>query len=383
MKILRIILLVINIIAAVGLILTTLASSVAPSRSIWPSLLAYGYLPMLALNVAFVILWLFMGRWEFLLSVAVIVFRFSFIGFFFQVGGTSKVPPTEEHPAMVTLMTFNVHQFGGNGKEAIPKDSIACEFLLLVREHTPDVLCLQEFSNPKKVKVVDSLELMGYNHYYSASGSSTTPAGTAVFSRLPIMYVKKIDRQKIMVEILRGDRPFRLCCVHMDSYAFDDADKEEISQMALGKVDSSSRRTLSKVKETILRHETEWNEMLGRIRGFRKFLVTAEKPRLEMLVAESPSYFYDILPYTYVLGVTSAWIRKFDKIAMKPPGWYTSSWNDGNPDWVGDSLNRTMDRIGSDMTSAPASSGSSGGWSSSSSSGSWSSSGSSGGGHSW
>ena len=124
------------------------------------------------------------------------------------------------------------------------------------------------------------------------------------------------------------------------------------------------------------------NEMLGRIRGFRKFLVTAEKPRLEMLVAESPSYFYDILPYTYVLGVTSAWIRKFDKIAMKPPGWYTSSWNDGNPDWVGDSLNRTMDRIGSDMTSAPASSGSSGGWSSSSSSGSWSSSGSSGGGSS-
>ncbi len=262
MKILRIILLVINIIAAVGLILTTLAGSVAPSRSIWPSLLAYGYLPMLALNVAFVILWLFMGRWEFLLSVAVIVFRFSFIGFFFQVGGTSKVPPAEEHPAMVTLMTFNVHQFGGNGKEAIPKDSIASEFLLLVREHTPDVLCLQEFSNPKKVKVVDSLELMGYNHYYSASGSSTTPAGTAVFSRLPIMYVKKIDRQKIMVEILRGDRPFRLCCIHMDSYAFDDADKEEISQMALGKVDSSSRRTLSKVKETILRHETEWNEML-------------------------------------------------------------------------------------------------------------------------
>ena len=124
------------------------------------------------------------------------------------------------------------------------------------------------------------------------------------------------------------------------------------------------------------------NEMLGRIRGFRKFLVTAEKPRLEMLVAESPSYFYDILPYTYVLGVTSAWIRKFDKIAMKPPGWYTSSWNDGNPDWVGDSLDRTMDRIGSDMTSAPASSGSSGGWSSSSSSGSWSSSGSAGGGSS-
>ena len=262
MKVFRTILLVINIVAAVGLVLTTLAGVVAPSKSILLSVATYGYLPMLVLNVAFIIVWLCMGRWQFAVSLAVIAVRWSFVGFFFQVGGTSKVPAAEEHPSMVKVMSFNVHQFGGNGNDAIPKDTNAAEFLLLVKEYSPDILCLQEFSRPKNVKVVDSLELMGYNHFFSAAGSNTIPAGTTVFSKLPITYVKKIDQQKVMVEVLGNEFSFRLCCVHMDSYAFDESDRNEISQLTLGKMDSASRRTLSKVKETILRHEEEWNEML-------------------------------------------------------------------------------------------------------------------------
>lgn len=56
-------------------------------------------------------------------------------------------------------------------------------------------------------------------------------------------------------------------------------------------------------------------EMLGRIRGFKHFLEVADKDRLEMLVTENPSYFYDILPYTYILGVSDKWIDKFEDIA--------------------------------------------------------------------
>ena len=93
MKVIRIILLILNILAALGLIATTLAGVIAPSKNILPSVLAYGYLPMLGINILFVILWLFMGKWQFLLSVAAIVARYSFIGLFFQIGGTSTIPP--------------------------------------------------------------------------------------------------------------------------------------------------------------------------------------------------------------------------------------------------------------------------------------------------
>lgn len=67
------------------------------------------------------------------------------------------------------------------------------------------------------------------------------------------------------------------------------------------------------------------NEIYGRIKGFRKFLVTAEKDQLEHLVMENPAYFYDILPYTYVLGVSDKWIKKFESIAIEPAEWYESS----------------------------------------------------------
>ena len=49
---------------------------------------------------------------------------------------------------------------------------------------------------------------------------------------------------------------------------------------------------------------------------------TAEKERLEALVYENPSYFYNILPFAYVLGVSDKWIKNFEGIAMEPPRWY-------------------------------------------------------------
>lgn len=66
------------------------------------------------------------------------------------------------------------------------------------------------------------------------------------------------------------------------------------------------------------------NEMLGKLLGLKKFIEFAEKDRINALVAENPSYFYSILPYAYVLGVTDKWAKKFEGIAMQPPSWYYS-----------------------------------------------------------
>lgn len=68
----------------------------------------------------------------------------------------------------------------------------------------------------------------------------------------------------------------------------------------------------------------EAHEILQKINGFKTFLEKAEKDRLEALVEENPKYFYDILPYAYVLGVSDKWIKKFKSIAIEPPTWYVS-----------------------------------------------------------
>ncbi|MBS6613483.1 MAG: DUF2207 domain-containing protein [Anaerotruncus sp.] len=66
----------------------------------------------------------------------------------------------------------------------------------------------------------------------------------------------------------------------------------------------------------------EGSRLKQKIHGFKMFLETAEKEKLEQLVFEDPKYFYDILPYAYVLGVSDKWIKKFESIAVAPPQWY-------------------------------------------------------------
>lgn len=62
----------------------------------------------------------------------------------------------------------------------------------------------------------------------------------------------------------------------------------------------------------------------GQILGLRDFIVTAEKSRLEALVHVNPQYFYHILPYAYVLGVSDVWSKKFTNIIMENASWYRS-----------------------------------------------------------
>ena len=62
--------------------------------------------------------------------------------------------------------------------------------------------------------------------------------------------------------------------------------------------------------------------IMKKILGFKDFLIKAEKPQLEKLVLENPNYYYNILPYTYVLHVSKKWMDKFELIPLNAPDWY-------------------------------------------------------------
>ena len=57
-------------------------------------------------------------------------------------------------------------------------------------------------------------------------------------------------------------------------------------------------------------------QIAAKIKGFRNYIEVAEKNQLEMLVEQNPNYFYDILPYAYVLDVSKKWIEKFENIPI-------------------------------------------------------------------
>jgi hypothetical protein len=105
----------------------------------------------------------------------------------------------------------------------------------------------------------------------------------------------------------------------------------------------------------IMRSRTEQgSKWFGQLLGFRNFIEKAEKERIEKLVAENPSYFYNVLPYAYVLGVTDAWANKFEGIGVQPPQWYTgySSTRAFTAIWFASSMSRGMGGFSSAMAMA-------------------------------
>lgn len=102
------------------------------------------------------------------------------------------------------------------------------------------------------------------------------------------------------------------------------------------------------------------HDTLQKIKGFKMFLETAEKERLETLVFDNPKYYYDILPYAYVLGVSDVFTEKFEGIAIEPPEWYrgTSAFDRV---LMFSFMNSTLRSCQQAMTSAPQTSSSGGG----------------------
>ncbi|MEA4987974.1 MAG: DUF2207 domain-containing protein [Anaerovorax sp.] len=68
-------------------------------------------------------------------------------------------------------------------------------------------------------------------------------------------------------------------------------------------------------------------EIMGKILGFKEFIRTAELDRIKVLAKENPQYFYHVLPYAYIFGLTDIWAKKFESIAVPAPEWYQSGYN--------------------------------------------------------
>ncbi len=119
---------------------------------------------------------------------------------------------------------------------------------------------------------------------------------------------------------------------------------------------------LSLLLKPLIRKKTEYGRnIMGRILGFKQFLVEVEKDRIKVLFEENPEYFYNILPYAMVLGISHKWISKFKDLLTTPPSWYTPyDMHSFRPQDFMQSMTRTTSSVSEAAVSSPSSSSSSG-----------------------
>lgn len=98
-------------------------------------------------------------------------------------------------------------------------------------------------------------------------------------------------------------------------------------------------------------------KLYSELKGFEKFIRTAEENRLKLLLKESPSYFESTMAYALSFGVFEQWARKFDSLDIPPPSWYHYAGTQMTMRHFSQSFSSTIKSTSSTMVSSPSSSG--------------------------
>lgn len=62
--------------------------------------------------------------------------------------------------------------------------------------------------------------------------------------------------------------------------------------------------------------------LYSKIEGLKKYLNEVSDKELKLVLKDNPNYLYDILPYSYILGIESVIFNKLKKLNIEDPKWY-------------------------------------------------------------
>ncbi|KAA9036330.1 DUF2207 domain-containing protein [Ginsengibacter hankyongi] len=104
-------------------------------------------------------------------------------------------------------------------------------------------------------------------------------------------------------------------------------------------------------------------DLYKKLLGFREFIKSVEKDRLQEFLKQDPNYFDKVLPYAIVFDMADKWKDKLAGLDIPPPTWYSGAYAGHNFNMLMfmNSLDRSMNAMTNTFYSAPRSSGSSGG----------------------
>ena len=97
--------------------------------------------------------------------------------------------------------------------------------------------------------------------------------------------------------------------------------------------------------------------------GFKEFIKSVEKDRLQEFLKQDENYFDKVLPYAIVFDMADQWKDKLKGLEVPPPKWYYSSYGGANFNTLlfMNSLDHSLNEMSQTFYSAPASSGTGGG----------------------
>ena len=238
-----------NIFAVIALLMSYAAAYIDPQQ-FWPiAFFGLGFLPILLINIGFIVYWFLRKKRYMLLSLIAIVGGWSLLSKHINFKNTNdKI--TIKADSTLRVMSFNVHLFQ---KYNNSKNSFKDETVEFVNSVNPDIVCFQEFYSrvkgtlqfTKKLKEFGNFE----DYYFEPSTKNDYEGyGQAIFSKFPIIDHGSINQHGfgvnriIYADIKRDRDTLRVYNVHLRSFALQDEDKEFIQESAnTGKVQDEEK----------------------------------------------------------------------------------------------------------------------------------------------
>ena len=252
----------INLIAALGLLLTYLAPYVNPSKIGLVALLGLGYPFALVINVGFVMYWLLKRKVQMLWSLVAILSGWSIMTSSIALN-VAAPPPTPDGYSTLKVMSYNVQNFDlYNWNENLESRD---KMMDLIKSENPDIVCFQEFYTEEQEKsefhnVKLLVNDMGFQHHHfvkTVTLKSVHHWGLAIFSKYPITNKEQVSfanaKNNIVAvaDIEVNGQMVRLFNTHLQSIHLGNKDLKYLNSIGVPANEEEAKKHLKSSKAII------------------------------------------------------------------------------------------------------------------------------------
>ncbi len=224
------IILVVNIVAALLLLLSYSAPLVNPSKILFPAFLGLAYPYILLTNLVFLLYWIIRFKKALLISLVAILLGWGHLMNFLPLNLTAANDSNNySEDDLISIMSYNVRAFDQyNWSE---NENAIEGIFQIISERSPDILCVQEFYSVNKPGASERdirKNLKSYPHhsiYYAIKSNPDAGFGIATFSKYPIIKTSRIPfdnsmNQAVYTDIKVLEDTFRVFNIHLQSIRF-------------------------------------------------------------------------------------------------------------------------------------------------------------------
>lgn len=224
--------LLLNALAAVGIVLAYVSCHVSPSNMGYLALFGLAYPFLFLANLLFVVYWFFKKRRFVWFSLIPLVLGIGHFSDFFQYSSPDAASAEERG---VKVMTWNVHLFNLYDKSNRYKKRN--EMFEIIRKQNADVYCFQEFYHTErknffttKDSLLEMLPTKFHHERYTHAIKGDQYFGVAIFSRYPIIkkgyvpFTSDVNNFCIYADIKAHNDTVRVYNAHFQSIRFQPED---------------------------------------------------------------------------------------------------------------------------------------------------------------